>query len=162
VPINSVTEGVKLGNKICKCWRKTDDFDQCLVDAGKEDQIRLGGVEVDIDMDYGEPTGMGSTAQHMKFRRRLGPRKSLLGKITNDWVSCRRVGKLTAAKKKKLPNKAFGLPETRSYPMPDPSHAKNAKSRAKQQLKKKKLTKADYNRIVRKADRVINKCKRGR
>lgn len=75
--------------------------------------------------------------------------------------TCRKVGKLTAAKKKLLPNSAFGLPEKRSYPMPDPSHAKNAKARAKQSLKRKQLSKRQYERIVRKADRVINACKPG-
>ncbi len=77
------------------------------------------------------------------------------------WAKCRHVGKLDAAKKKKLPKAAFGIPETRSYPMPDPKHAANAKGRAKAQLTKGKLSKKDYDRIVRKANRVIGACKRG-
>ena len=110
--------------------------------------------------------GLGRSRQDRSFPRplRIRPRKldlSGLGKPL-DWVVCRRVGKLTAAKEKKLPDKAFGLPELRKYPMPDPSHAANAKARAKQTLNKKKLKKKDYDRIIRKADRVINKCKRGR
>jgi hypothetical protein len=74
-------------------------------------------------------------------------------------MSCRRVGKLTTEKERKLPDKAFGLPESRKYPMPDPSHARNAKARAKQMKTKGKLSKKDYDRIVRKANRVINHCK---
>lgn len=84
-----------------------------------------------------------------------------LTKLADSWVTCRRVGKMTKAKENRLPDKAFGIPELRKYPMPDPSHAKNAKARAKQMLKKKKLTKKNYDRIVRKANRVIAKCKNG-
>jgi hypothetical protein len=42
--------------------------------------------------------------------------------------------------------------------MPDPAHAKNAKARAKQAFKRKKLSQAKYDSIVRKADRVIAAC----
>jgi hypothetical protein len=42
------------------------------------------------------------------------------------------MAKLTTAKKKAEPNKEFGLPEQRKYPMPDASHARNAKARASQ------------------------------
>lgn len=73
-------------------------------------------------------------------------------------ASCRRVGKLTAAKKKRLPSTAFGLPESRRYPMPDPQHAANAKGRAKAQLSRGTLSRADYNRIVRKANRILRAC----
>jgi heme oxygenase len=39
--------------------------------------------------------------------------------------------------------------------MPDRRHAANAKARAKQQLERKKLTRAEYDRIVSKADRIL-------
>ena len=42
--------------------------------------------------------------------------------------------------------------------MPDPRHAANAKARAKQQLKKRTITRKEYDKIVRKADRVIKAC----
>lgn len=42
------------------------------------------------------------------------------------------MAKLTAAKKNAEPKKEFGLPEQRKYPMPDRSHARNAKARASQ------------------------------
>jgi hypothetical protein len=42
------------------------------------------------------------------------------------------MAKLTTAKKNAESKKQFGLPEERKYPMPDASHAKNAKARASQ------------------------------
>ena len=37
---------------------------------------------------------------------------------------------LDEAKRDKLKDSTFGLPEERKYPMPDKSHARNAKARA--------------------------------
>jgi hypothetical protein len=72
---------------------------------------------------------------------------------------------LRANKRARVPTKKFGLPErarssdakreTGNYPMPDRRHATNAKARAKQQLEKKKLSRAQYDRIVSKADRIL-------
>lgn len=56
----------------------------------------------------------------------------------------------------KLPASKFGLPEERKYPMPDQSHARNAKARASQQEEKGNLSKADKARIDRKADRILD------
>jgi hypothetical protein len=53
----------------------------------------------------------------------------------------------------------FGLPEERKYPMPDKSHARNAKARAAQQVKKGNLTKTEKAKIDRKANRVLGKDK---
>ena len=38
---------------------------------------------------------------------------------------------LTETKRNDLSKKTFGLPSERKYPMPDKSHARNAKARAK-------------------------------
>jgi hypothetical protein len=62
------------------------------------------------------------------------------------------MAKLTTAKKKSEPKKEFGLPEQRKYPMPDASHARNAKARASQQEKKGNLSEADKKKIDTKAD----------
>jgi len=77
----------------------------------------------------------------------------------------RALPELRAKKRARIPTKKFGLPErarssdakeeTGNYPMPDRLHAANAKARAKQQLKKKKLSRAQYDRIVSKADRIL-------
>jgi hypothetical protein len=64
---------------------------------------------------------------------------------------------LTEKKRDRLKDSTFGLPEERKYPMPDESHAANAKARAAQQVKKGNLSKSDEHKIDRKADRVLNK-----
>jgi len=57
-----------------------------------------------------------------------------------------------------LPDFAFGLPKKREYPIDTRNRAINAKGRAKQQLKKGNLTKAEYSRIVKKADAYLKGC----
>jgi hypothetical protein len=58
-------------------------------------------------------------------------------------------------KRKKLKPKTFGLPDEKKYPMPDKSHAANAKARATQMVKKGKLSLADKKKIDRKADKIL-------
>ena len=67
------------------------------------------------------------------------------------------MAKLTTAKKKAEANKEFGLPKQRKYPMPDASHARNAKARASQMEHQGKLSAADKKKIDAKADRILNK-----
>ena len=76
------------------------------------------------------------------------------------------MAELSATKRENLPAKDFGLPEkartkddrkeSGNYPMPDEAHARNAKSRAAQQRKAGNLTKADEDRIDRKADKKLD------
>lgn len=64
-----------------------------------------------------------------------------------------------------LPGKDFGLPEkartnkaeeqSGNDPMPDKAHARNARSRAAQQREAGNLTKAEEERIDRKADKIL-------
>lgn len=63
---------------------------------------------------------------------------------------------LDDTKRDKLKDSTFGLPEERKYPMPDESHARNAKARAAQQVKAGNLSKADEKKIDRKADRILD------
>ena len=65
------------------------------------------------------------------------------------------MGKITAARRNRLPAQEFGLPGERAYPMPDRGHAINAKGRATQQLNAGHLTPGEHARIVSKANRVI-------
>ena len=65
------------------------------------------------------------------------------------------VGKLNAAKRKKIPASKFGLPGERKYPMPDRSHAANAKARATQMVNKGKLSPASKRKIDAKANRIL-------
>ncbi|HEX5241487.1 MAG TPA: hypothetical protein VFW20_10865 [Candidatus Limnocylindrales bacterium] len=62
---------------------------------------------------------------------------------------------LTEKKRDSLKSSQFGLPDERKYPMPDESHARNAKARAAQQEKKGNLSKADERKIDRKADKIL-------
>ena len=64
---------------------------------------------------------------------------------------------LSDKKRDRLKSSTFGLPEERKYPMPDKSHARNAKARASQQVKAGNLTKAEEQKIDRKADRILDK-----
>lgn len=66
------------------------------------------------------------------------------------------MAKLTTAKKKAEPKKEFGLPKQRKYPMPDKSHARNAKARASQMEHQGKLSAADKKKIDTKADKVLS------
>jgi hypothetical protein len=70
------------------------------------------------------------------------------------------MAKLKAAQRKALPKNEFGEPGKRKYPMPDRSHAVNAKSRASAQERKGKLSKGEEEKIDRKADRVLGKGKK--
>jgi hypothetical protein len=67
------------------------------------------------------------------------------------------MAELTTKKRNAEPKSDFGLPEEHKYPMPDKSHAANAKARASQQVKKGNLTKAEKTKIDRKADRILDK-----
>ncbi|PIZ04082.1 MAG: hypothetical protein COY58_05935 [Gammaproteobacteria bacterium CG_4_10_14_0_8_um_filter_38_16] len=77
------------------------------------------------------------------------------------------MAKLNAAQRKQIPKSKFGLPEKvgknkeggeagrGAYPMPDKSHAANAKARATQQLKKGNLTKSEKAKIDAKANKIL-------
>lgn len=81
--------------------------------------------------------------------------------------ACALPGELSTSARNRLPDSAFALPRQRKYPLyrlvngklvPDGSHAANAKARARQQLDRGNLTRAQYARIVAKADRVLAQC----
>ena len=67
------------------------------------------------------------------------------------------MAELSTKKRNATPKSEFGLPEEHKYPMPDKSHARNAKARASQQEKKGNLTAAEKSKIDRKADRILDK-----
>ena len=66
------------------------------------------------------------------------------------------MSQLTAAQRRKLPKKDFAGPDD-IYPVEDWTHAANAKSRAKQQLNRGKLSREEYEKIVAKANRVMGR-----
>lgn len=67
---------------------------------------------------------------------------------------------LSAKARKKLPASSFGEPGKRAYPMPDKSHAANAKARASQAVKAGRMSKATEAKIDAKADRKLGKGKK--
>jgi hypothetical protein len=80
------------------------------------------------------------------------------------------MSKLSAKQRAQLPPKAFGLPEKArtkkarkeagNYPMPDRGHAISAKRLSRLERKRGKLTKDEFDRINRKADKFLEKKKR--
>jgi hypothetical protein len=64
---------------------------------------------------------------------------------------------LTTKTRNKIPKSEFGMPGERKYPMPDKSHAANAKARASQMEKKGKISEATKVKIDNKANKVIGK-----
>ena len=70
------------------------------------------------------------------------------------------MSKLTAKARKALPKSSFGEPGKKAYPMPDKSHAANAKARASEMEHKGKLSKDAESKIDRKADRMLGKGKK--
>ena len=77
------------------------------------------------------------------------------------------MGEMRSKNRAHVSRRKFGLPEkaqtssakkgSGNYPMPDRAHAANAKGRAKQQLKKVNLTREQYDKIVKKADRILGR-----
>jgi hypothetical protein len=77
------------------------------------------------------------------------------------------MSKLTAKQREALKPSQFGLPdkartkkarkEPGNYPMPDEGHAISAVRLAKKHRKAGKLSKADYNRIRRKAHKMLER-----
>ena len=70
------------------------------------------------------------------------------------------MAKLTNVKRKKIPKNEFGLPGEKKYPMPDKSHAANAKARATQMVAKGKLSKSSKEKIDAKANKILGKGRR--
>ncbi len=57
----------------------------------------------------------------------------------------------------KLKSSTFGIPGERKYPMPDRSHAANAKARATQMVNAGKLSKEEKKKIDAKANKILAK-----
>ncbi len=59
-------------------------------------------------------------------------------------------------------NEVNDLSDKKKYPTEDNAHAANAKSRAAQMVKKGKLSQSDKKKIDTKADKVLDKGKKGK
>jgi len=64
------------------------------------------------------------------------------------------MAKLTTKKRKSLPASTFAGPD-RSYPIPDKSHAANAKARASQAVKAGRMSKGQEAKIDAKANKKL-------
>lgn len=69
------------------------------------------------------------------------------------------MAELSTKGRKALPASSFGMPASRKYPMPDKSHAANAKARAAQMVKQGKLSESSQAKINAKANKVLGKGK---
>lgn len=67
------------------------------------------------------------------------------------------MAKLKAAARDKMDKAEFGMPGERKYPMPDKSHAANAKARATQMEKRGKLSESSKEKIDAKANKVLGR-----
>ena len=65
------------------------------------------------------------------------------------------MGIILSNARKGLPASDFGLPGSRKYPMPDPSHAADAKARATQQVKAGNLSSSQKSAIDAKANKIL-------
>ena len=63
---------------------------------------------------------------------------------------------LSTKQRNALADAAFGLPGKRAYPMPDASHARNAKARATEEFNKGNLSAAEKAQIESKADEILD------
>ena len=70
------------------------------------------------------------------------------------------MAKLGTLARNNLPSQTFGLPGKRAYPMPDKSHAANAKARATQMVNAGKLSPSSKSKIDAKANRILGKGKK--
>lgn len=62
---------------------------------------------------------------------------------------------LTAKKRAKIPKQKFALPGQRAYPVHDAKHARNAKARASQALRQGKISQAEFNKVVKAANKTL-------
>jgi hypothetical protein len=83
------------------------------------------------------------------------PKSSSLGK-GKGFAKGGHVGKLNAAKRNALPAGKFAGPD-RSYPVPDKSHAANAKARATQAVNAGRMSAGQKAAIDAKANKVLQK-----
>jgi hypothetical protein len=134
---------------------------------------------------YGDPTrakggkvAEGALKQHQAEHKAMGAHgpdcdcercahKRAKGGILKQFDAERRAAKaeggtLDAAERNKLSKKTFGLPGSRKYPMPDKSHAANAKARASQMVAKGKLSESSKEKIDAKANRVLGRARGGK
>lgn len=110
-----------------------------------------------LDKMQGKPGAPGAFANG-GLANKTGGAESGSGRLANARLNRKDGGGvLTAKKRKALPKSDFGQPGTRKYPMPDKSHAANAKARASQAVNAGRMSKSTEAKIDAKADRKLGK-----
>ena len=107
----------------------------------------------------------------MAAKKKL-PKLRKVGKGSKAKVAkgrCARPGKLGSRARRQLPDNAFAIPSKRTYPLyrmgadgklvPSTTHAISAKGRARQAFDAGRIGWITYLSIVRKANKVIARCK---
>lgn len=69
------------------------------------------------------------------------------------------MARLTTKARKALPKSDFGEPGKKAYPMPDKSHAANAKARATQAVNAGRMSKSEEAKIDAKANKKLGRGK---
>ena len=70
------------------------------------------------------------------------------------------MGIISSAMRAKLPKKDFGEPSKDAYPMPDKSHAADAKGRATQAVNAGRMSKSAEQKIDAKANKLLTAHKK--
>ena len=65
------------------------------------------------------------------------------------------MGLIDSRMRKAMPSSDFGLPGERKFPVPDASHAANAKARATQMAAKGKISPSQKAQIDAKANKIL-------
>lgn len=111
---------------------------------------------------YGEfDFGRSTTAVKPHIRSMPVKKVPMAPSMDTDMDGMAKGGVLDAASRNAIPKSQFGLPGSRKYPMPDRSHAQNAKARATQMVNAGKLSESAKAQIDRKANAVLAKAKGG-
>lgn len=149
-PWNTPVESDTKYFMVCGRWYKSE---KSAVDGAKREIAKLVAA-------HGKPD-MKGWPRFPKFSTR---------RTRNPDHRCAAPGELSSEERGELPAKAFALPKQRKYPLysldakgelvPDPSHASNAKARATQQYNAGKLSKSRRDAIHRKANKVLEHCRR--
>jgi nucleoid-associated protein YgaU len=156
--------------------RKIDAGDLAAADRLITRMVGKGLTRNDLDSNLGDDrirklrdwvnAGRPGTGPSSKPKPRSRSKKPA-GKAPKVADRCARKGPISSKMRDDLPEAAFALGKERKFPLyklsggkltPSASHASNAKAVAKRGLTQGTLTKSQYARVVREANKVLAKC----
>jgi predicted nucleic acid-binding Zn-ribbon protein len=142
---------VHKGYKIEQLFHKSKDIKHDLENIRTRETSRYQMI-VDFKNDH--------QSQLNELNKSIIHLQDSLNFIRNQLMETQQMAKLTAKTRSKIPASEFGEPKARKYPMPDKSHAANAKARASEEAKKGKLSGGLKKKIDAKANRILSKGKK--